>query len=315
MNIFNLIFSEAFLSGIFRSTTPILLAALAALIASRVGITNMGIEGIMLFSALAGVLGSSFTGSTLVGLLLAILVGVLISLLLAFFKIKMKADEIMAGIALNMLADGGTVVMLFMLTGERATSSALKSGVLPMIDIPIIKDIPVLSLLSGHNIATYIALLSVVIVYILLFKTPLGLRIRAVGSNPHSAESVGVSVHKTQYIALAISGVFSGLAGAFMSMGYMTIFTRGMVAGRGFIGLAAANVGGRHPVGTLFSSILFGIFDNLGNNLQNIVTIPVEFIYTIPYLATIIAYSIFSYQSYKKKMKRKLELANAKEGV
>lgn len=297
MIIVNLITNPDFWFGVLRSTTPILFAALAALVAKRCGVVNMAIEGIMLFGALFAVLGSVYSGNVWIGLLCSILISVLLSLVLAYFKLKMKADEIMVAIALNLLAVGGTVFLLYLFTGSKSTSSSLSSKVFPIITLPIIQDIPFLGrIISGHNILVYLAFVAVFVIHYILFKTPLGLRIRSVGGNEHSAESVGVSVDNTRYIAMVISGILAGFAGAYMSMGYLTIFTQGMTAGRGYIALAASNVGGAAPIGTMFASILFGFFDQLGNQLQTAAFIPPEFVYMIPYVATIIMYSIFTYR-------------------
>lgn len=300
---FDIIMTEQFAFSVIRLMTPILFASLAALIAEQSGITNMALEGIMLFAALFGVLGSAYFSSAFMGLLAAILVAVLVSLSLAFFKIKMKADEILAAIAINLLASGGTVFLLFLASGERGTSTSLHSKMLPFIDLPIIKNIPILGgILSGHNILVYVSLLSVLLLHFFLFKTPLGLRIRAVGGNPDAATSVGVSVNKTQYLAFVISGVLAGFAGAFMSMGYMGVFNRDMTAGRGYIALAAASVGGQTPYGAFFASVLFGLFDALGNNFQ-IGVLPAEFVYMIPYVMTIIAYAFSSYRKINRRKK------------
>lgn len=309
MIIINLITNPDFWFGVLRSTTPILFAALAALIAKRCGVVNMAIEGIMLFGALFAVLGSAYSGNVWVGLLCSILVSILLSLILTYFKLKMKADEIMVAIALNLLAVGGTVFLLYLFTGSKSTSSSLPSKVFPVITLPIIQDIPFLGrIISGHNILVYLAFVAVLVIHYLLFKTPLGLRIRSVGGNEHSAESVGVSVDNTRYIAMIISGILAGFAGAYMSMGYLTIFTQGMTAGRGYIALAASNVGGAAPIGTMFASILFGFFDQLGNQLQTGALIPPEFVYMIPYVATIIMYSLFTY----RKLTRKKRVQSAK---
>lgn len=302
-----LIFNSDFFFGVLRLATPIIFASLAALVASNSGVVNMAIEGIMLFAALAAVIGSAIFGSVIAGILFAVLTGILISLLLAYFKIKMKSDEILAAIAINLLAAGATVFLLFLFSGERGTSSSIASKVVPSLIIPGLMDIPILgTVLLGQNLLVYVALISVVVIYYMLYKTPLGLRIRAVGGNPGAAESVGVSVDKIQYFALTISGVLAGLGGAFMTMGYLSIFTKGMISGRGFIGLAAANVGGQNPIGALVASLLFGFFDALGNNLQTF-KIPVEFIFMIPYLTTIILYAASSYRRANKKLKKKID--------
>lgn len=309
MIIINLITNPDFWFGVLRSTTPILFAALAALISKRCGITNMAIEGIMLFGALFAVVGSAYTGSVWIGLLSSIFISVLLSLVLAYFKLKMDADEIMVAIALNLLATGGTIFLLYLFTGSKSTSSSLPSEVFPSIALPFIQDIPFIGrVISGHNILVYLAFVAVFVIHYILFKTPLGLRIRSVGGNEGAAESVGVSVNNTRYIAMMIAGVLTGFAGAYMSMGYLTIFTQGMTAGRGYIALAASNVGGAAPIGTMFASVLFGFFDQLGNQLQTAAFIPPEFIYMIPYIATIVMYSLFTY----RKMTAKKKVQSAK---
>lgn len=316
MNIINLFSNPDFWFGVIRATTPILLASMAALIASRSGITNMAIEGIMLFSALFAVMGSYWLGNVWFGFILAIIVGISLSLSLAYFHLKMKTEVILAAIAINLLAEGATIFLLFIFTGDKATSASIASGVLPSITIPGIASIPFIGrIISGHNVLVYFSLILVFVMNFMLFKTPLGLRIRSVGSNPHAAESVGVSVNKTRYIALGISGFLAGVAGAYMSMGYMTAFVKGMIAGRGFIGLAASNVGGAAPIGALFASTLFGFFESLANNLQSISSMPVEFIQMIPYLTTIIAYTYFSYRrlTEKKRKAKQLQKSQATE--
>ncbi|WP_124057851.1 ABC transporter permease [Vaginisenegalia massiliensis] len=305
MNVFELLLNPDLWFGVLRSTTPILFAALAALVSQRCGITNMAIEGIMLFGALFAVIGSWLTQNVWLGLALSILVCVGLTLVLAYFKMKMDADEIMVAIALNLLASGATVFILYLISDSKSVSSALKSGVFPNVTLPLIKDIPFLGrIISGQSILVYVAFIAVFLVHYLLFKTPLGLRIRSVGGNAHAAESVGVSVTKTRYLAMILSGVLTGFAGAFMSMGYLTVFTKGMVSGRGYIALAASYVGGTAPIGTLFASVLFGFFDQLGNQLQAVSQIPSEFIYMIPYLATIVMYSLYTYR--KKTAKRRV---------
>ncbi|MEG0541200.1 MAG: ABC transporter permease, partial [Angelakisella sp.] len=188
--------------------------------------------------------------SATIGLLCAIFMGMLVALGIGFFALQLKTDIILAGIAVNMLGGGGTVFFMYLASGDRGYSANLASKVMPTIHIPIIKDIPVLGeIISGHNLLTYVALLCVFLVWVLLYKTPLGLKIRAVGENPNAADSVGVSVRRISYIALGLSGILAGLGGAFMSMGYMSSFNTNMTAGRGFIALAAEAMGRGEPIG------------------------------------------------------------------
>ena len=271
------IFSADFVYSVLRLTTPILLAGLGALITDRAGVMNIGLEGIMLCAALAGVIGSAMTQNAFLGFLFALLVGMALGLLMAYFAIHLKTDMVLTGIAMNLLASGGTVFVLYAVANDKGMSTSLKSLTMPVINIPFIQDIPVIgTVISGHNLLTYLALISVAAMWILLYKTPLGLRIRVVGENSHAAESVGIHVKKVQYIALAISGILAAMGGAYMSMGYMDKFARDMTAGRGFIALAAEALGRGTPVGTLLSSLVFGTADALGSNLQ-VLDIPVQF--------------------------------------
>lgn len=289
-----LIFSTTFGYAILRVTTPILFAALGALVSDRAGVINIGLEGIMLTSALVGVVVSAFTGSAWVGLLIAIVAGILAALIMAYFSLNLKTDIILAGIALNLMASGGTIFALFLAAHDKGISTSLNSKVLPMVTIPLLNKIPILGpILSGHNVLTYFSLISVLLVYIFLYKTALGLRIRVVGENSDAADSVGISVIKVRYIALGISGALAGLGGAYMSMGYVSWFSTNMTAGRGFIALAAEAMGMATPLGTFVTSLLFGFADALSNSLQSL-RIPSEFVQMLPYVATILGLIIYA---------------------
>jgi ABC-type uncharacterized transport system permease subunit len=303
-SLLNIILTTDFAFSVLRVTTPILFAALGALISNRAGIINIGMEGIMLVSALAGVIVSAFTHSAWVGLLGAVLSGTLIAGILAFFTLKFKTHIILGGVAINMFASGGTVFILYLLSGDKGSSTSLASKVLPSVQIPVLRDIPVLGpILSGHHILTYFSILSVFVVYYLLNRTPLGLRIRSVGENPHAAQSVGVSVVRIQYTALLLSGFFASLGGAYMSMGYLSLFTRDMVAGRGWIAIAAESMGRSTTVGTALTSLLFGAADALSNVLQ-VLKIPAELIATLPYVATVIGLIIYAVSETRKKNRK-----------
>ena len=256
----NAILSPDFFGTILRSATPILFATLAAAIAAKSGITNMALEGIMLFSALFGVIFSSLTHSAWMGLLLTVVIGALIGAILAFFVLNLKTDEILAAIAINLTATGGTVLLLLAFSGDRGVSSSVRSVSAPNIAIPLIEKIPFIGdVLSGQNVLTWLSLLAVVVMHLFLYKTPLGLAIRSVGENKDAAESVGINSRKMQYIALIISGVLSAMGGFYLSGGYMNMFTKDMSGGRGFIALAAASMGGNTPIGGFLVSLLFGL--------------------------------------------------------
>jgi ABC-type uncharacterized transport system permease subunit len=309
----SMVFKADFLFAVIRITAPILFAALGAVIAEKAGVTNIGLEGTMMISALFGVLISYWTQSWLLGVLGALLVGAVLGLLMGFFALKLKTDIILAGIAVNMMGGGGTIFMLYMFTGMRGNTGALVSPniLIPTVNIPLIADIPVLGeILSGHSVLTYIAFLFVFVLWMLLYKTPLGLNIRAVGENSNAAQSVGVSVLKVKYIAIAISGALAGLGGAFMSMYYSQGWNSGMVAGRGFIALAAQAMGKGEPVGAMLSSLLFGLAQALRTKASGLQGVSSYLVSLIPYVVTVLGLVIYAASTIKKIKKRK---ANAKE--
>ena len=312
MNLIQLIFSTDFLYMWIRVATPILFASLGAVICTKAGVVNLGLEGIMLISALAGVLGSAFGGSLWIGLLTGLLASVAVSAVFAYFHLVLKANNVLCGTAVNTMASGLTVFVLQLATGEKGNSSSLKSFSFPNVDIPIIKDIPVLGgILSGHNALTYLALAMVVVIWFFLYKTPTGLRMRAVGENPNAASSVGQNVIKIQFLAIVLCGLMTGLGGMYLSMGYLTMFVRDMTAGRGFIALAACSMGQATPVGALISSMIFAFFDGLSNILQ-VLKIPSEFIQMLPYLATIAGLTVYSIQKSATAGKKTKKLEEAK---
>lgn len=298
------ILSPLFIASILRISTPIILPALGGLISDLAGVINIALEGIMLVSAFTGVVVSAYTGSVWIGVLAGIAVGMLYSLLLALFHLYLDTDIILAGIALNIMAQGGTIFLLFILTGDKGNSSSLASGAVPTVTIPFVENIPWLgTILSGHNIFTYLAFLFTWLVSILLYKTPLGTHLRAVGENPVAAETVGINVRRTKTIAIALSGFFASLGGLSLSMAYLTLFQNAMTAGRGFIALAAVFLGGRTPWGTTVAAIIFGFADALANQLGSL-AIPPQWVQMIPYVATVIALVAYSVRRQAKQRER-----------
>ncbi len=302
----------AFIAEGIRMATPLVFAALAALICNRAGMFNMGVEGMILCSALGAVIFAHYGGSVWIGLLGGIIIGLATGMFIAFASLTGKADLYLTCIAFNLMATGGTVFVMYLLTGEKSTTSgAFRSYQIPVVDIPIIKDIPVLGrIISGQSLITYIAAAAVFFMWFFLKRTRIGLRIRAVGENPKAAESVGISVNKIGYISFAICGVLAGLSGAFMSMSWVTFFMKNMVNGRGYIGLSAQNMAKGEPVGSALASLLFGFTDALATTLQNQTNFPVEFLEMLPYLATIFAIIITSIIAINKR--RRIEQGAAK---
>lgn len=294
-NLISAIFSANFLYTAIRISTPLLFGAMGALVCKQGGVLHIAFEASMLFAAFFGMAASALTQSLLLGLLAGMAGGILVMVLLGYFNLKLKSNATLTGIALNTLASGGTVFLMYLLCGEKGTSNSLPSLVFPEIDIPIIKDIPVLgTALSGHNVLTYIAFILPFFVHWLIFKTPLGLRIRAVGENENAAESVGIKVNKTKFITLIIGGAITSLGGIFMSMGYLSWFARDMIAGRGFMAIAAQNLGNAMVLPTFLTAIGFGIANGLAITLQTL-NFPAEVFQALPYVVTLIGLAWYSY--------------------
>ena len=306
------IFTNAnFYHSVLAVTPPILLAALGCAIAQKASMTNMGMEGIMAISSLTGVMASILLGQNhpWIELFVAMVVGGLLGLAVAVFNLKLKVDIILVGIALNLIGSGGTAFFLYLFTGDRSTSNSFVSGTLPNIDIPFIKDIPFIgTILSGQNVLTYISYILIVVLSFLLFKTKLGLRIRAVGENPNACESVGISSTNVRTIALIISGILGGMGGAFMSSVYLSYFQRGCAAGRGFIALAACALGDSNPGPVALTSLLFGLFYALSNFARS-TGISSYLLNTWPYIVTIISLVVYSINKERKEKKRLAGLA------
>ena len=300
---FSFKFTIDFLFMWIRVATPILWAALGASICEKSGVVNLGLEGIMLIAALFGVIGSAFGGGLFWGIAAGVLSAVVVSIIFAYFHLVLKANSVLCGTAINTIAAGLTVFVLQLLTGEKGSSSSLNSFQFPTLNIPIVENIPVLvRILSGHNILTYLGLLMVFLIHLFFYRTPIGLRIRAVGETPKAAESVGINVVRIRLLAILLCGIMAGFGGMYLSMGYLPMFTRDMVAGRGFIALAANAMGQSTPVGVLVSSLLFSFFDGLSNILQ-MLRIPAEFIQMLPYAATILFLTLYSIKKYMVKSK------------
>lgn len=305
----NYSFIVDFLFMWIRVATPILLASLGAVICERTGVVNLGLDGIMLISALFGVLGSAWGGNLFWGVVAGIGSAVIVSGVFAYFHLVLKANAVLCGTAVNTIAGGLTVFVLQLAAGEKGSSSSLRSFSFPNVELPVIRHIPVLGdIISGHNAITYFAFLMVIVISIFLYRTPMGLRMRAVGENPGAASSVGQNVIKIRFLAILLCGALVGLGGMYLSMGYLSMFTRDMVAGRGFIALAACAMGQATPVGALISSMAFSFFDGLSNILQ-LLQIPSEFVQMLPYGATILGLTIYSIQKTRLKNNKVKEIS------
>jgi len=303
MSLSSLIFSASFLATVIRMSTPIIFASLAGIIVARAGLINLAIESTMLTAALMGVLFSAWTKSAWLGLIGAVVVGTLMSGVIGYAALVLKADMLMNGFAFNLMMSGTTVFILYLASGSKGMSSGILSGVLPKVSIPLVRDIPFAGeVLSGHYVLTYVAFVMIVAMQVFLFHTKIGVRLRMVGENSDAAESVGIHSIRIKMLAMLISGFMSSLGGCFMSMGYVSWFQANMTGGRGFIGLASAALGGNHPFGALLASILFGSADALAITLGTL-SIPSELVSMIPYVVTL-AGLVLSSNAARKQLKK-----------
>lgn len=279
------------LSSSLRIAIPIAFAALGAIFCERVGIINIGLEGMMLVGAFAGVWGSGATGSPYFGLLCAMLAGGLFGLIHAVLTIQFKTDHIISGLGINLLALGLTTVLLELVWGNRGRSDPVNG--LGNVSIPGLKDIPVIGPIFGNtSILFYVLIIGIVTAWLILYKTVFGLRVRVIGDNPQVADSLGVNVYKLQYIGVITCGILAGIGGAYLSIGDINMFSRDMVAGRGYIALAALIFGGWNPFGVYGASLLFGFAQALQIRLQGF-QVPVQFVEMLPYVVTIVVLILF----------------------
>ncbi len=273
-------------------TTPVLLAALGGLHSERAGIANIALEGMMLVSAFFAVVGSYFTGSALIGLLTGVGAGALMGFLLGFMAERLKGDQIVVGVAINLLALGLTGYLLETIFGHPGNTPPVPK--LPEISIPIVEKLPFGYIFSGHHPIVYIAFLLVPIVHLEIYKTPWGLRLRSIGEKPVVADTLGINVERVRIISTVISGIFAGLGGVALSLGELSLFAERMTAGRGYLALAALIFGKWTPVGVLLTTLFFGFVDAWQEGLQGMfIEIPSEFFTMLPYLFSLIVLALF----------------------
>ena len=280
--------SPSIISPILRVTTPILLCALGGVYSERSGTGNITYEGSMLMATFTGVVGSYFTGSALVGVLCAMLGGVLVNLFYGLLRLRMGGDNVVCGFAVNSFCVGATTYLLRTLFQTSGTLSDPKIQGLYKVRVPILKDIPVVKyFFTNQTLLVYLAFILVVVTTIVLKRTKFVMNIRACGENPMAAAAVGVNVTRTRWICVIITGMLCGLGGAQMSLGNLTQFSENMVGGRGFIALAAVILSRATPVGVMFTAVLFGFAEALANLLQ-LTTISSYLVLMIPYIAVIL---------------------------
>jgi general nucleoside transport system permease protein len=285
------VLTAGLLASTLRFATPLAFAAMGGIFSERSGVVNIGLEGMMLMGAFFGVWGSAWSGSWVIGLLMAMLFGALLAFVHAFFCIQLRSDQIVSGFAVNLMALGVTGFLFSSLY-----ESGIPSGIsrVPNVTLSWLDKIPVVGdFLEGVfgelNLLVWIMFATVIASYVVLFKTPIGLRIRSVGEHPRAADTVGISVYGIRYGAVVLSGALAALGGAFLSIGFTGTFAENMTSGRGFIALAAVILGKWRPGWAFAATLLFGFGFALSIPLQREADISGNLISILPYVITLIA--------------------------
>jgi general nucleoside transport system permease protein len=268
--------------------TPLTYAAMGGMFSERSGVVNIGLEGMMLAGAFFACLGADKFGSWGMGVLTAMVAGAAFAFLYAIFAIHLRADQIVGGTAINFLALGVTGYFFIQIYGDEGTPGNLPR--IPNIKIPGIEDVPFFGQAFGDlNLMIWLGFVLLIVAYVVMFKTPIGLRIRAVGEHPRAAETVGISVYLIRYASVTLSGVLAALGGAYLAIGFVGSFVENMTAGRGFIALAALIFGNWRPLGAFAAALLFGASTALSFRLATYSDSAAVLFQALPYVLTLIA--------------------------
>ncbi len=285
------------LFAMVRLATPIALAGIGAVICERSGIVNIALEGIMIIGAFFAVIGAYVTGSPWIGLLTGVLAGGVFSLIHALATVTLHLDHVVSGAVLNILAFGVVRYLMVMIYGHPGTTEPIARGLAEFrFAVPLLSRIPIIGkVLFNQTPIVYFSFLLVIAFAFIMRRTKLGLHIRAAGEHPLALETIGISVFNIRYIAIFISGLMAGLAGAYLSIEHNVSFTEGMTNGRGFIAIAANISGGWNPVGAYIASLFFGFADALQVRfqVQKLVNVPAEIFIILPYVLTVAAVAGF----------------------
>jgi simple sugar transport system permease protein len=278
---------SALLAAMLRFATPLVFAALGGILSERSGVINIGLEGMMLTGAFFGIFGADLLGSWPLGVLVGMAAGGLLGLVHAFFSIQLRADQVVSGTAVNLLALGITGYVFVAHYGSAGTPAEVPR--VPEVTLPLIEEIPLVGdVLGTMSLLTLVALLLVPAMALYLFRTPSGLRLRSVGEKPRAADSVGLPVLRTRYLAVIASGVFAAIGGVYLSIALLGSFNEGMTAGRGFIALAAVIFGSWRPLGALAAALLFGFSTALAQRLPEFSESTAVLFQALPYVLTLI---------------------------
>ena len=282
----------ALVGATLRYATPLVFASLGGLFSERAGVVNIGLEGMMLTGAFFAIWGADVTGTWTLGLAIGIASGAVFGLLHAFFSITLRADQIVGGTAVNLIALGLTTYLFIKIYGTQGTPTGISS--IPNVSIGFLDGIPGIGnflddVFGQLNLMIWAGFVLVFVVWIVVFKTPIGLRIRAVGEHPRAADTVGINVYAVRYGAVILSGALAAAGGAYLSLGFVETFDQNMTAGRGFIALAALIFGSWRPFGAAAACLLFGFSSAFSDNLQTYSTSVSVLFEALPYALTLVA--------------------------
>jgi ABC-type uncharacterized transport system permease subunit len=283
------IFSTGLIAAMIRFATPLAFAAIGGVFSERSGVVNIGLEGMMLAGAFFGIWATAWSGSWVIGILMAMAFGGLFALIHAFFSIHLQTDQIVSGFAINFLAMGLTGYLFRSIYGTQGTPSDVDR--IPDVRLPeFLRDIPYFGDIFGQlNLMIWLMFALLIAAWLVLFKTPVGLRLRSVGEHPRAADTVGINVYAVRYAAVVASGMLAALGGAYLSIGFTGTFNENMTAGRGYIALAAVILGKWSPIGAFGACLLFGFGFAISIPLQREADISANLLSTLPYVLTLIA--------------------------
>ncbi|MCB8977769.1 MAG: ABC transporter permease [Ardenticatenaceae bacterium] len=284
------VFTIALLSSGLRLATPIILAALGGAICNRAGVLNLALEAKMLLGAFVAIVMAFFLGNTYLGILVAVAFGGMLGLLFAMLYLKYKVNLIILALAMNLLILELTVYFMRVLFGNVGSWADPSIQRLPDFELPLIAKIPVIGdIFSGYNFIVYFSWFAAIAGYVILFHTKFGRHLRAVGENKEAAETLGINVRRVQISAMVIAGMLCALGGSFLSVGHLTLFTRNMTNGRGWVAVTAAIFGFQHPIGVLLTGSFFGLAEAFAVRIQNVSDLPPNLVQLLPQFATLAA--------------------------
>lgn len=293
--------STTTLAAMLRISTPLIWASIGGSFTNKTGTFNIGIESFILTSAFFAMCGSYLAHSPWLGLLFGVLSGLLLAGLFGLFVLHFRANSMVVGISLNLSAWGLTTLLMVVLFNTRG--SIHDPSIVPFspIDVPVLRDIPILSdIFNNQTILVYSAIVVALLAWLVMYKTPFGLRLRSVGLNERAAQTAGVNVNLYRWISILISGALAGVGGTFLSLNNLAMFNENMSAGRGFLAVAAIMMGNGNPLKVLLACFVFGYAEALTTTMQGL-DIPSQIIRTFPYIATLVVMFLSCLKNFKGK--------------